>query len=279
VVALPWFVLMQQRFPGFFDYFVIEQHFRRFSQAGFNNMHPRWFYLVLLPALTLPWSAWLPLALRHRPADAPRALVGLYVWWIVAVVGFFSLPSSKLAGYVLPALAPWCLLIALGVAQRPRALRVTAALGALACLCAVGLLAWKAPHSTRPAAAALAARFVPGDRVVFVDEMFYDLPFYAGLSQPPIVVTDWASPELPQRDNWRKELYDAARFDPARARELLWPIQRLAELDCHSQAVWFAVPPAGVPRLAALPQLTQVHADREIVLMRSPGRRCAAGAG
>src|SRR5204863_5091147 len=33
-VGLPWFALMQQRYPGFFDYIVIEQHFRRFAQTN-----------------------------------------------------------------------------------------------------------------------------------------------------------------------------------------------------------------------------------------------------
>ena len=49
VVALPWFVLMQQRYPGFFDYFIVEQHFRRFAQTNFNNVHPAWFFVVALP--------------------------------------------------------------------------------------------------------------------------------------------------------------------------------------------------------------------------------------
>ena len=277
LVGLPWFVLMQQRYPGFFDYFVMEQHFRRFALASFNNVHPGWFYIAVLPLVTLPWSGWLPLALRDawRRRDHPdRPLLALYAWWIVAVVGFFSLPSSKLVGYVLPALAPWCLLIGLTVASRPRGLRWTFALAVLICVSAVGLLAWKTPHSSKPAAAVLASQFVTGDRVVFVDEMFYDLPFYTGLDKPAIVASDWASPEVSRRDNWRKELYDAARFDPARARELLWPMARLAELDCHTQAVWFVLSPADVPRVAAMPALTRVYADRNVVLMRSPGRRC-----
>ena len=35
------------------------------------------------------------------------------------------------------------------------------------------------------------------------------------------VVDDWLDQEVPVRDNWRKELYDAATFDPARGKELL----------------------------------------------------------
>ena len=286
LIALPWFVAMQQRQPGFFDYFVMEQHFRRFAQASFNNVHPRWFYLLVLPALTLPWSLWLPAALRQawrERAGADRAQLALYVWWVVAVVGFFSLPSSKLVGYVLPALAPWCLLLGLAAACSVRAARWTIGAGATLCLALVLLLAspallerarLKPPPSSKAAAAVLAAQHVTGDRVVFVDEMFYDLPFYAGLVEPPIVASDWASPEVPRRDNWRKELHDAARFAPERARELLWPIERIAELSCHPQAVWFVLRPGDSARLQGLPGLATLHSDRSVLLLRAPARRC-----
>ena len=195
-------------------------------------------------------------------------------WWVVAIVGFFSLPSSKLVGYVLPALAPWCMLLGYAASQWPRRFNATAAVGGIACLAIVGTLAWLAPKSSKPAAHVLAQHMIAGDRVVFVDEMFYDLPFYAGLTHPVIVASDWKDPELPLRDNWRKELFDAARFDPARAAELLWPIDRLDELRCHSQAVWFVVPTHRVSRLSAWTDVEKMHADREVVLLRSPARRC-----
>ena len=39
--------------------------------------------------------------------------------------------------------------------------------------------------------------------------------------KPSWVVDDWLNPEIPIRDNWRKELYDAAKFDPAVGRQVL----------------------------------------------------------
>src|SRR6185369_16179863 len=110
-------------------------------------------------------SARLPWALR----DAWRARLGpdrmriaLYAWWIVAVVGFFSLPSSKLVGYVLPALAPWCLLLAMAAASFPRARRAAMAIGALICVGAVVVLTLRLLHSSRPAAQAIAASWHDG---------------------------------------------------------------------------------------------------------------------
>ena len=52
-VALPWMLAMQQRYPGFFDYFIVEQHFHRYTEARFNNAQPWWFFLVVLPLATV----------------------------------------------------------------------------------------------------------------------------------------------------------------------------------------------------------------------------------
>jgi len=91
LIAAPWFVLVQLRFPGFFDYFFVEQHFRRYAQVGFNNAQPAWFFVAVLPLLMLPWSLWglgalwslVRRARVTRPAAAPAAAspVTLYGWW------------------------------------------------------------------------------------------------------------------------------------------------------------------------------------------------------
>ncbi|HUG60090.1 MAG TPA: glycosyltransferase family 39 protein, partial [Candidimonas sp.] len=56
VLALPWVLYMQQRYEGFFDYYIVYQHFYRFFDKGFNNPSPFWFYVPVLLGLTLPWS-------------------------------------------------------------------------------------------------------------------------------------------------------------------------------------------------------------------------------
>ncbi len=285
-LALPWFVAMQSRYPGFFDYFIVEQHFRRFALKSFNNARPMWFYLGVLPLLTLPWALWLvaswrawrrpPFGRATGPGVAPTTLSlrGLWVWWVVAVVAFFSLPTSKLVGYVLPALAPWCVWLAWGTVASPRAFRMMVGASALLDVSIVAALAWQAPNSSQPAARMLAAQMAAADHVVFVDHLFYDLPFYAGLKQPVIVASHWSDPDLPRHDNWRKELFDAARFDPVRGRELLWPIDRLAELTCHDAAVWWVVKPADASLLQAVPGVGRVYHDADQQLWRAPGRHC-----
>ena len=228
----------------------------------------------MLPLLTLPWSGWLAPGARRVWRAAPP-MAGLYVWWIAAVVGFFSLPSSKLVGYVLPALAPWCALIAMAIvaaARSARAVRVVAGIAAALCLGTVVALAWQAPGSNRAAARALAARLAPGDKVAMVDDYLYDVPFYARLTAPVVIAADWTDPDLPKHDNWRKEIYDAARFDPAKARAVLVPIAKLDRVACGAHAVWFVVRAGHGTALQALPGIAKTYADRHTELWREPGR-------
>lgn len=325
LLALPWFVAMQMRYPGFVDYFFVEQHLRRYAQGGFNNAQPAWFYLAVLPLLTLPWSLALLAARRLRPAEDPLSAehaaeaarvrhtgdagdlrhsdeairrqhadsaarseheggaarlpptgdaVALYAWWVCVVLAFFSLPQSKLVGYVLPALGPFVTLLVLAAAagQRRRAWRWGMALGALACLAAALYLArTTALPSHRDVARALAERMQPGDRVVLATAPFFDVPFYARLAGPPVLLADWNAPGFAARDDWRKELRDAARFEPAQGARLLWPLERAAELPCGAARLWWLAPHDWQPPAAA-GAATRVLQGRSATLWRSPGR-------
>jgi hypothetical protein len=170
-------------------------------------------------------------------AQPLKGLTSLLVWWVLAIVGFFSLPSSKLVGYILPALAPWCALLAVTVA-RGRAWRWLIPTSAALCVAVVLGLAWKAPGSHRDVAQELAHVQQAGDHVVFVNDAFYDVPFYAHLRQPAIVLSTWSDADISQHDNWRKEFADAARFDTAQAAKVLWTPDRLATLRCSPGTTW-----------------------------------------
>jgi 4-amino-4-deoxy-L-arabinose transferase-like glycosyltransferase len=273
-VVLPWMVAMQDRFAGFLDYFIVEQHFRRYTGVVFNNRMPAWFFAAVLPLLMLPWSLWLWPALRRVGPQGWRT--GLYLWWMVVVVAFFSLPASKLVGYVLPALAPLAALLALALqARRTRWLWVACG-AALGCLAIALVLALKSPGSHRELARALLEQARAGERVVFIDEYFYDVPFYARLERPAIVVSDWTAPDLELHDNWRKELHDAARFSPDRGAGVLWPWSRLGELGCGASRTWLLAAAAHRERLAAIPGLRLVLAVRGVELLMLPAGPCPA---
>lgn len=115
VVALPWFVLVSWRNPEFLHFFVIDQHVARFLWTH-EHGEPIWFFLPVLPVMLAPWG----LAILFDPpvlraALAPRTwapATRFLVIWAAVIVGFFSLSTSKLLTYVLPAAPPLALLAA-----------------------------------------------------------------------------------------------------------------------------------------------------------------------
>ncbi|HET7867522.1 MAG TPA: glycosyltransferase family 39 protein [Burkholderiaceae bacterium] len=256
ILTAPWFVAMQRQFPDFLNYFFVVQHFQRFAKGGFNNVQPAWFYPAVLLLAAVPWLPWL--ATRLRPARPPgeptlgRPVQALMMLWAALVVLFFSLPQSKLVGYVLPALPPLAallagLFVAPGLAT-PRGRRLWWA-GACTCgtlsLAAVAGLALYPLPSSRGEAAALRAG-APQDPVYLLQRYGYDLPFYAHLAGPVKVVDDWSAPDVLQHDNWRKELAEAGRFAPARAAAVLLTPAQLPAALCRAPVNWL-VGPAAAP--------------------------------
>ncbi|PCI36110.1 MAG: hypothetical protein COB53_10330 [Elusimicrobia bacterium] len=104
VVIGGWFAVMEKANPGFFNVFVIEQHFQRFLTPKYNRPGGWWYYLAVDSVGFLPWtplaimSVLVPL-LRLRKADSRDLQLAL---WVVVIFGFFSVSSSKLITYLLP---------------------------------------------------------------------------------------------------------------------------------------------------------------------------------
>lgn len=253
LVAAPWFVAMAMKFPEFLDYFFVEQHFRRFASAGFNNEQAFWFYVPVLLLLTFPWSLWcLRLFRRSRgwgtyDTDGLRPLM---LVWAFVIIAFFSIPKSKLIGYILPALVPFAFLLA-DSAKRWRdssATRTAEAwlgasviAGALLCAAMVGYLRWHDPSQLSHLAIPDGRGFQPGDQLVVLDQYPYDLPFYLHSTKPAQVVSNWQDPSIAKTDNWRKELADAGRFDPQARQNYLISRQQLNERLCASSATTYWV--------------------------------------
>jgi hypothetical protein len=135
-------------------------------------------------------------------------------------------------------------------------------------------LAWRSPHGNRDLAGFLASGMVAGDRVVMVDQAFYDVSFYARLSTPPVITSDWADPRVALQDNWRKELADAARFEPGLGRTLLRPASDLAQLACGQGATWFVVARAKASKMATVSAARLVFERQGTTLWRAPMQAC-----
>ena len=157
-VAAPWFFAMQKRRPDFLHVFFIEQHFQRYLTARYNRGAPWWFYLAVLPAGLLPWTApflaglWRAARRPFGPDFRGPALAA----WVLGVAAFFSTSHSKLATYVLPAFPHACLLAvaALDEGMAAWAVKLQRALGVLllaaAALAGIALAAGLLPAKQWP---------------------------------------------------------------------------------------------------------------------------------
>jgi 4-amino-4-deoxy-L-arabinose transferase-like glycosyltransferase len=146
-VAGPWYGLCYwKNGSAFFNQFIVEHHFSRFTSGALQHGQPWWFYLPVLFGLLLPWTPLLALLPGARLLSDPRTRV--LAWSAAWGLLFFSASTNKLPGYLLPlfpALAALC-----GVAL-DRARRAGAALA----VCAVLLVAL--PAASQLIAPALAA--------------------------------------------------------------------------------------------------------------------------
>lgn len=158
LLVLPWYLLAEHRTPGFLDYFIVGEHWRRFTVAGWTgdrygtaHAFPRgsiWLFAVVacLPwVLLLPWlrigrsaaGAEAPTAAEksadsstrshaaapHRP-PAARGWRRYLLFWGLAPCVFFTVSGNVLATYVLPGIPAGAMLAAGWLAGDRRTARV-----------------------------------------------------------------------------------------------------------------------------------------------------------
>jgi 4-amino-4-deoxy-L-arabinose transferase-like glycosyltransferase len=123
VVALPWYVLCELRNPDFLRIFIFQHNFERYLTPIFQHRQAFWYFvpiliLGLLPSTVCLWPAFeegLQLWRQKSWSDSPGFFFGC---WAVFPLLFFSFSQSKLPGYILPAIPPLALLIAVGLRRR-----------------------------------------------------------------------------------------------------------------------------------------------------------------
>jgi 4-amino-4-deoxy-L-arabinose transferase-like glycosyltransferase len=287
LIAGPWFVAVQMRYPGFAHFFFVYQHFERFAATGFNNAQPWWFFIATLPLLTMPWSFWLLRAsFRARADEAPEAaLLRRLMWtWLVVVVAFFSIPQSKPIGYMMAVLFPIAYLVADALARLSRdgagrafALAITSvAASALICVALLAYFSLAYDRDNTALARTLLRLRAPGDPVVFVGEYFFDIPLHARLPGPVPVISDWHDPGIAKQDNWKRELAEAAPYAPAVAAAVLVDARQGFALRCGPAPVWVVATSDAESGVAALPGATRVELSHRVALWRVGAGGCAA---
>ncbi len=112
VIGASWYVYLMLQNAAFVDYFFLKHTVQRYSNPEtFGRSKPWWFYLVLAPALSLPWFVILAVQYK-RLRLLPKLYKRLFILWLVVPLIFFSLSSSKLILYILPLFAGQALLTA-----------------------------------------------------------------------------------------------------------------------------------------------------------------------
>jgi 4-amino-4-deoxy-L-arabinose transferase-like glycosyltransferase len=132
VLVAAWYALEAVRAPDYLWTFLWQHNLGRFvGRALAGHREPIWFFCWILPLTFLPWTLFLPGAVRHafRRARRGHRLPAFLLAWCVVPFVFFSLSRAKLATYLLPIFPALALLVAVYV---DRVLRAPAILRARA---------------------------------------------------------------------------------------------------------------------------------------------------
>jgi 4-amino-4-deoxy-L-arabinose transferase-like glycosyltransferase len=240
LIAIPWFVLAEKKFPSMLNYMFGMHHFERFTGAGFNNVMPWWFYLAGLLVLFFPWiffsfiSFWKLLGQEFtglfekayaskETAVFSSKMISLCWVWVIVIIGFFTIPAAKVIGYALPVIPPLAVLAVVGwkqvMSHRSHERLYFIVICAINVIVALSLTLEVGKSTQKNSAVDVGQMYAclsqPSDALYILDGYPYDLPFELKLKKPLLVAQDWESLRFLKSDNWHNELMDAADFDPA----------------------------------------------------------------
>jgi len=119
LIAVPWYMLAEKNSPGFLDYFIVGEHFKRFFDSGWIGDKygtPKtqvlgiiWLFLFVF---ALPWIQVVIYRLwKNRLEILKNRWVVFLVLWLVWTPVFFTVSKSLLHTYILPVMVPIALLI------------------------------------------------------------------------------------------------------------------------------------------------------------------------
>jgi 4-amino-4-deoxy-L-arabinose transferase-like glycosyltransferase len=122
LVCLPWYLATylangDSFVQSFFGYHNVE----RFTRVVNSHAGPWWFHLAVIAVGFFPWSLYLPGAIAAamrsfkplRRAGRSQQLTAFALAWFVAVLGFFTLASTKYFSYTLPLMPAAAILVAI----------------------------------------------------------------------------------------------------------------------------------------------------------------------
>ena len=215
-IVTPWYILVQKANPSFIHYFFVGQQITRYlSGRIFNNQMPIWFFIPVILIGFLPWIFFvLPAFLKSISPENPIKLFLLL--WVTIVFTFFSIPHSKLVGYILPIFPPFALLVGHYLSatwnQSKRFLFIICvSVNIIFLLTLTASASYLNRTSVKPLALQLQHIIQPQDEVVAYFRYYQDIPFYFG--QHITVAADWSPSIIEQNDNWLREFWNSTLFE------------------------------------------------------------------
>jgi 4-amino-4-deoxy-L-arabinose transferase-like glycosyltransferase len=209
-IVCPWFIAVQLKNPEFLYYFFYIQHVQRFLSESFNNIEPFYFYIPVILLGTLPWSFFIIHTLYHN-LHRMKAGFQLYqkeiflLLWIAIITVFFSLPKSKIIGYILPAIPPLILLIANYLHERwtgklKKIFILVSVLSFASLIIFLSSLNKFPLDSNQQLAKKILDVKQPNTKIIMYYTYLQDIPLY--LQQPVIVTESWGKYDINQDDDW-----------------------------------------------------------------------------
>jgi len=183
-IVLPWHIAAGNRYPEFWKFYFLHEHFDRFLTDAHHRDQPWWFFIAVLLVGIMPWLPVLARSLWQERENRDPYRVFLLLWAAIPLV-FFSLSHSKLVPYIYPIFSPLCVLLAppllAGWERRDRLARACVYIAVLTPL--LGYTAQMlAPYvwrgSVKPMAMALKEILQEGDEVAIYGNYRQDLPIY-----------------------------------------------------------------------------------------------------
>ena len=118
-IAVPWYVWAEMRSPGFIDYFIIGEHFKRYLDSswsgdkyGFPKQQPLGMVWLFLIGAVLPWlGRFFTVVKTHRQTVFKDRWALYLLLWLLWTPLFFTSSKSLIHPYTLPVMVPFALLL------------------------------------------------------------------------------------------------------------------------------------------------------------------------
>ncbi len=118
VVAAPWYIAqLVVNGQEFVDQFIIKHHFKRYLDVISGHKGPFYYYIPVLLAGLFPWSIFLPMGISNAVKTKDRFFLYALIWFAFVFI-FFSLSTTKLPNYILPAVPAAAMLIASAMSRQ-----------------------------------------------------------------------------------------------------------------------------------------------------------------